>query len=166
LLGEKNRYKICSFSGEEAFRDPSIWGYYANGFKGLAIEVESELFEDDEKLLKRIKPTSTIPAINDRKTHDKNTRNILLSKSRFWKKEDEYRFLINSEKNYHKIGKITAIYFGNPYGRAVNRDGIYKATETLAKFEVLRARLREQIRGIQCHLVKTGKSGIEHEEWG
>lgn len=37
-FAEKDRYKICSFSGKKAFRDPVMWAYYANGFKGMAIE--------------------------------------------------------------------------------------------------------------------------------
>lgn len=40
VFTEKNAYRICSFSGEKALSNPAIWGYCANGFKGVAIEVE------------------------------------------------------------------------------------------------------------------------------
>src|SRR5687768_703238 len=31
---------ICCFSGEEALKNAAMWGYYANGFKGVAIEID------------------------------------------------------------------------------------------------------------------------------
>lgn len=37
---QKVSYRICSFSAEAAFENPCMWGYYANGFKGIAIEIE------------------------------------------------------------------------------------------------------------------------------
>ena len=40
IYNEKNRYKICSFSGKLAFENPCMWGYYAGGFQGVAIEIE------------------------------------------------------------------------------------------------------------------------------
>jgi hypothetical protein len=40
ILGAKAHYKICSFSDEKAFSNPIMWGYYANGFRGVAVEIE------------------------------------------------------------------------------------------------------------------------------
>ena len=40
IFKAKARYKICSFSNEEAFSKPIMWGYYANGFRGVAVEIE------------------------------------------------------------------------------------------------------------------------------
>ena len=44
---EKSRYKICSFSGQRGFENPAMWGYYANGFRGICIRVE---VEDESKI--------------------------------------------------------------------------------------------------------------------
>ncbi|HLO99899.1 MAG TPA: hypothetical protein VK171_14990, partial [Fimbriimonas sp.] len=50
VLSEKSSRLICCFSREAALLNPLMWGYYAGGFKGLAIEVtingeESEIHE-------------------------------------------------------------------------------------------------------------------------
>ncbi|MFA6756860.1 MAG: hypothetical protein WCR62_03875, partial [Sulfurospirillaceae bacterium] len=42
LPATKNKYKICSFSGLKGFENPAMWGYYANGFKGIAIEIATK----------------------------------------------------------------------------------------------------------------------------
>lgn len=164
MRDEKNQFKICSFSGKKAFLNPSIWGYYANGFKGLVIEIEVKLFDDTERLLKKVKISDTIPEIDTSISDEDNARVVLMSKSKYWKKEDEYRFLVKSIENYHTVGKITAIYFGNPYGRAVHQTSICNETETLQEFKKLRDTLRKQIKNIPCYLVKTDKSGINSKE--
>jgi len=40
VFSGKNSFKICSFTGDGSLNNPLLWGYYANGFKGAAIEVE------------------------------------------------------------------------------------------------------------------------------
>ena len=37
ILTEKNEKRICSFSSKEGFENLAMWGYYANGFKGIPI---------------------------------------------------------------------------------------------------------------------------------
>src|SRR3989344_8601879 len=117
-LEQKMHYKICSFSGEKAFEEPTLWGYYANGFRGIAIEVECE----DTKV-RKINYKENIKSINNTSIDE-----ILTTKLDPWKKEEEYRFLVESDNNFHKIGKIKAVYFGDPYNRATNKSNIYMKT--------------------------------------
>ena len=41
-FNEKNKYRICSFSGKKGLKNPILWGYYAHGFRGVAIEIEAK----------------------------------------------------------------------------------------------------------------------------
>ena len=56
MFTEKNKYVICSFSDnsddnipKKPIQNPLLWGYYANGFKGIAIEIE-----EDESNVKKV----------------------------------------------------------------------------------------------------------------
>jgi len=51
IFSDKNNHLICSFSGEKGFKNPLLWGYYANGFKGAVIEIE---VEKDNDYIKRM----------------------------------------------------------------------------------------------------------------
>lgn len=143
---QKMHYKICSFSGKEAFEDPTLWGYYANGFRGIAIEVERG---DTE--LRKINYKKSIKSIDDASVDE-----ILTTKLNPWKKEEEYRFLVLSDNNFHEIGKIKAVYFGEPYNRAVNKDNIYKKTPVLQEYKEIKERLVKIVKGmgINCLYVK------------
>jgi len=135
----KNKYKICSFSGIEGFEKPSIWGYYTSGFKGVAIEIEIE-----ENKVKKIDYKENIPEIFSREIADNAVKNILTRKLKSWESEDEYRYLIESDNNYHKIGKISAVYFGNPYGNLSNTTDIQK-NKKLVEYINFRKRLTKSI---------------------
>jgi len=127
IYGEKGQYKICSFSGKKGFKKPTMWGYYAGGFKGVAIEVEYDAFKQinyDNK-----------ETLFDNKDIEKTVEDILLNKKKVWKDEDEYRFLEKSKENSIKIGKITAIYFGCPYDNLENSEQIQKNRQTFIKYK-------------------------------
>jgi hypothetical protein len=47
----------------------------------------------------------------DEITENWDAREILKRKSKAWKQEDEFRYFKESDKNLHKIGNITAVYF-------------------------------------------------------
>jgi hypothetical protein len=125
----KNEYRLCSFSGSEAFKNPAMWGYYANGFKGVAIEIEVD--KSNVKKIGYVKNS----------TNDNEIENILTSKLTPWEHEAEYRFLKESENNFHKIGEITGVYFGNPYGNVVNRGEIETKSKSLSKYKELKEEL-------------------------
>jgi len=130
LYSDKNKYKICSFSGLKGFENPAMWGYYANGFKGIAIEViindESNTnIENIEKVVyKNNVPKANLDSIKE----------ILTTKLKAWEHEDEYRYIINSEDSKQYIGKINHVYIGCPYGNTTNYEDIIEKSESLKKY--------------------------------
>lgn len=121
IYKSKSKYKICSFSGKKGFNEPTLWGYYANGFKGVAIEIEIPVVK-----INKINYGSELPDFSDNHDSDETAKMILTSKLKSWEKEDEYRFLSVGKDNFHEIGKITSIYFGNPYANTINRNVTYE----------------------------------------
>ena len=126
IFSEKIKYRICSFSGVNGFKNPLLWGYYAGGFKGVAIEVDMNAknnTDDGENIFKQIEYEKNSPktfafkGIKYKDAEDiKNVaQKILTTKLDTWRHEDEFRFLTQSDEKEHEIGRIMAIYFGNPY---------------------------------------------------
>lgn len=122
LFSDKNKYKLCSFTGEEGLKNPLMWGQYANGFKGIAIEVE---VSKDEMSV--VNYHDSVQRIDD--CHGDRVKFILTNKLSPWKHENEYR-LLKEEKleeksdNLQKIGEIKGVYFGAPYKNVENYDQI------------------------------------------
>ena len=138
IYEEKKQCRICSFSDIWGFKKPIMWGYYANGFKGMAIEIEVEVDKECLEGKKCFRPMSyndEIPEIEDKDDSWASVIEILTHKSTRWKHEREYRFLKKTNKNFCKIGQITAIYFGNPYGNASNRSDILKDDNNLVEYD-------------------------------
>lgn len=129
VLSQKNRRKICSFSGVSAFRKPCMWGYYANGFKGIAIEIEVDPQEIEK--VNYVKETPLTSEVNE----------ILTTKLNSWRHENEYRFIKVSDENHNKIGKITKVYFGDPYAGLTNSDSISDLNEKIRKYRMRREEL-------------------------
>lgn len=116
IFDQKNSYRICSFSGKAALKDPRMWGYYANGFKGLAIEIE--ILSDE---IKKVDYQNSLLWAD---TNSPNIKKIITTKLKWWKHECEYRYLKTGRNRYEKIGSITGIYFGDPHGSLQNRNQI------------------------------------------
>jgi hypothetical protein len=134
IYEEKNNYKICSFSGSSGFENPSMWGYYANGFKGIVIGVEIK-----KELIKKVKYINKNLEINA----DTHIEDMLLQKLISWEHEDEYRYLMKSDNNYHQIGPITAVYFGDPYNGFSNRCELYHGSQSWREYEQRKVRLKQ-----------------------
>lgn len=161
IYNEKNKYRICSFSGKKAFGNPAMWGYYANGFEGMAIEIEV-----NKEDVKKIAYVDDSPSLEGLTGNDKIEK-ILTSKLKPWKHEMEYRFLKipeeNEHLNEHPIGKITAVYFGKPHSDIVNKWAVYKENEKLQCYQCFRNKLITiaQNKGIKCFFVKIENSKVE-----
>jgi hypothetical protein len=141
IYTDKENYKICSFSSEEAFSNPTMWGYYANGFRGVAIEIE---VRSDNDKVKRIEYECEIPKLKNTPSYEeakKEAEKILTTKLKLWDHENEYRFLEKSSSDEFEIGEITALYFGDPYGNAQNKKEIIKNSKTLEKYRKLRGKI-------------------------
>lgn len=165
LYGEKNRYKICSFSAAKALQEPTMWGHYANGFKGVVIEI---LTNEEDKLYP-INYQPNISYIENGNNVEEKAINILTTKLDSWGKEVEYRSLreMGARERLYKVGTISALYFGNPYGHAVNKKRIFKKNPVLKKFEKEREELKNLAlkKGIKCYSVKIENNRVvKHEE--
>jgi len=149
IYNEKNKYKICSFSGKTAFEKPCMWGYYAKGFKGIAIEIK---VNDGE--VKKIDYKKDIHTING--TDQSEIEAVLTTKLTSWKHEAEQRFLKESEENEHAIGSITAVYFGEPYSNIGNSRAVYNDNQILQCYKCFRNQLITILRenDIKCSSIK------------
>jgi hypothetical protein len=175
IFYEKYKYKICSFSGVNGFKNPLLWGYYAGGFKGVAIEVEIGNHQDNSENISNIeqieylKNIPDIFALEDTTTSDFSTiaKNILTKKLETWKHEDEFRFLIQSVDEKHKIGKITAIYFGDPYANLFNttdiENGDISNNKKLKEYRELKKEIIKiaKEKSIKCFNVKIVDNKVE-----
>jgi hypothetical protein len=128
IFGEKASYKICSFSNKKAFSNPIMWGYYANGFRGVAIEIEVYRFK-----INKIKYEDEIQGFEGSNPNIVAKR-ILTTKLSMWEHEYEYRLLEQSERNKIKIGNITGLYFGDPYEIAHNRNNIVEDSNNIREY--------------------------------
>ncbi|RKY05093.1 MAG: hypothetical protein DRP56_09310 [Planctomycetota bacterium] len=159
---KKTEYGICSFSGFEAIENLLMWGYYANGFKGVAIEIEV-----DEQNVEKVNYVEDLADISKERvgnTTNNIVKKILTTKLNCWKHEEEYRFLIKCLDNFNenesgiekKIEKITAIYFGDPFGNTENAKKIVNGSKSLRKYKKYRERLETLAdeKGIPCSTIK------------
>jgi len=93
VFTQKNRFGICSFSGARALPNPTIWGYYANGLKGVAFEVEVSLPSNSIEMVKYLdRPVEWEDHSPDSSIEDR-VKSIITSKLKAWENEHEYRFL-------------------------------------------------------------------------
>ena len=81
---------------------------------------------------------------------------ILTTKLLLWKHECEYRFLKKSDDSRHKIGNITALYFGDPYERTKNKNNITENSDAIRKYLELKNRILNitKEKGLDVHSVK------------
>ena len=115
LFGEKARYTICSFTGDQALKRPTMWGYYANGFKGMAIEVEVPRAE-----IEPVKYVDRLEHIDPADPPPVRVREILCTKLSSWKHEHEYRYLNEDGSDFKRIGEIRRVCLGLPFRNAEN----------------------------------------------
>jgi len=151
LYGEKSKHAICSFSGERAFSNPLMWGYYANGFKGIAIEVDVDC---PGSSIEKMYYASEVVNIKNNETTDAAVKRILTTKLCCWAHEDEYRYLRQGGNGLHEIGTITAVHFGVPYKTIINAEDAQRrprVREYLCRVKSLEQTAKDQ--GISCSQV-------------
>ncbi len=156
LFSAKNSYKICSFSNVYGFENPLLWGHYANGFKGVAIEIDvnpSEVYQ--------VRYANSILDIKlSGQDADDIVKEILTTKLILWNYENEYRLLRKNEESKQQLGRTTKVYFGNPYGNLYNTHEIQP--EAIKNYLDLREKLLEKINkyNIDSSLVKVNGTKV------
>lgn len=154
LFEEKNKYQICSFSSEEALVNPLMWGYYADGFKGVAIEIDATVGGDDGAREVDYVPES--PGVDG---GENEICKVLTTKLEAWTHEKEYRFLHERGRGPRKFGKITAVYFGSPYGFVMNREQVSDASAAIKKYDRRKERLLKISRSMKYKLFSAHATG-------
>lgn len=145
----KEGYKICSFSSIKGFLNPAMWGYYTNGFKGVAIEIEVGVSCGN---LKKIGNVEEVKYRDKLPSSESEVKTILLYKSAAWEHEYEHRFLIESDDKKHEIGNIKSVCFGLPYGNTVNSEGIQSKIKDFEKYIAYKDRIKKIVENtkIEC----------------
>lgn len=137
-----------------------MWGYYTDGFKGIAIEIEIK-----KKEVKKINYIANLHTLKSKNLFN-NVDEILTTKLNKWKHEKEYRFMIESEENSHEIGKIKKIYIGNPYGNTFNKQNVIDNSKKIKEFLDLKDELEKFLKNKKidyCSVKIEGNKVIELE---
>lgn len=94
IISAKRQYKICSLAG--TFNRHLLWSHYAGGFDGVAIEVE---LPDRHPKVKKVDYREVFAYVNmhEYTNEEDAARDILFSKNKEWKYEEEIRILNDSE---------------------------------------------------------------------
>jgi len=104
FIDEKSEYKICSFS--KTYQSILLWTFYADVFKGIAIEITLDL--KNNKNLNKVEYCKCIPDLNS----ETKPIDVLKKKVNLWSYEKEYRAIAKSDQYFIPIGKITGILLG------------------------------------------------------
>ena len=101
------RFKICSLS--KSFNDVRLWSNYADGHKGIAIEID---FSGNEEDIHEVKYVPKLKEYGITLLTRPEPAEVLSFKSEHWEYEDECR-IIQEEKYYPITGCIKRIYTGH-----------------------------------------------------
>jgi hypothetical protein len=113
----KSRYKVCSLS--EDFQSHLMWSHYADGFKGLAIEVE---LPNEDINIRQLEYRGVFAFLDmdSITTEDEAARRILFSKYQEWSYEREIRILSSAEY-YELRSPIRRVIVGHRMSHALQR---------------------------------------------
>lgn len=159
LFNVKKRLGICSFLSEKAFQCPANWGYYAGGFRGVALE-----FEVPSEKMNEVSYVSFAEIQNCVEVSD--LKKLLCRKLDCWEREQEWRFFHDSHSKSVRIGKLCSVYFGDPFKNLVNEEGIRRESESLRQYLLRRERLMSvsEAKGYARYYVCIDNSGVAFEE--
>lgn len=161
IYDDKAATVACSFSKQDALLDPLLWGYYANGFKGVAIQVDAkdrdfESVEYTDELLKAAELDVVDPV-----------RTILSRKRECWEHEKEARVFRNSQAERtqsFKVGKVTGVIFGASYPKTFSNPDRFGRRQRMIAYNCRVAYLKELAEAkriaIQTARLRAGKVEI------
>ena len=96
----KNKYRICSLS--QTYDCHLLWAHYADGFRGIAIEIE---LPNNSPSIRPVKYRGVFAGVNINSVtnEDEAAKSILFSKNAEWEYEKEVRVL--SEGEWYELPK-------------------------------------------------------------
>jgi hypothetical protein len=132
LYPHKAKLLICSFSESGALSSPAMWGYYAGGFKGIALEVEvADSAPGAVEYIKKVEYRKVPFALGEVEPGTDAAQRVLCRKLDAWKHEREWRSIVECEHlpegitgKAIRMGTITGIYVGDPLRNIGNREEI------------------------------------------
>lgn len=139
IKNRKREYRVCSMS--KTFDNYLLWSHYADGYDGIAVEVE--LPESDFEEVEYI-PSFPIINIAGSKGADHSARQILKTKHKAWKYEREVRVL--STNHWYELE--------SPVERIIAGHRLHEAL-----FETLKIVCRDQ--GIVLNKTGIGDMGVD-----
>lgn len=139
LFHMKNNRFICSFSGARAFKRPLMWGYYANGFRGIAVKLE--VAKSDVRGVSYVAQGVNWTPSSKNETTSTWLERVLTTKLKCWKHEDEYRYITKEEGGARVIGAISEVYFGWPYKAVINFEEVKAESKALREYDARVAEL-------------------------
>ena len=101
-----SRTKICSLSS--TLKEVRLWSHYADGHKGIAIEID---FPNELPSVHEVTYIDELREYGRTFLTEPTSEEILSFKTRHWKFEKEYR-IIQEEEFFSIAGRISAIYAG------------------------------------------------------
>jgi hypothetical protein len=143
LTPVKENYKVCSFS--ETYNEPLLWAHYAEGHKGVVIEID---ISNKNRFLKSVIYFKKHLSFNIKKLHEdgkiKNVAKLILRcKLKNWEYEREFRLLYKDaffNCSEHNV-KITRVLMG-----CRTSDVIQKTLEIIcAEKEIRLSRLNNKL---------------------
>lgn len=105
VLSEKSQQRICSLTTSPY--NPLMWSYYADGHKGICIEIDKIL--ESPRTRVAVKYKCDFPEMKQNTNPFDASKHILSYKSLLWKNEHEIRYL--SKKETLKV-HITRVFAG------------------------------------------------------
>jgi hypothetical protein len=109
LIVGKHRRRICSFT--KTFESPLLWTHYANSFRGICIEIETEESIPYKMVEVNYSPFKLFLKNYEGANYSDFVDIILSAKNEAWEYESEIRFLTN-ETFIDKGFSIESIYLG------------------------------------------------------
>lgn len=109
IAESKQKYKICSLS--KTYDNHLLWVHYANGFDGVAIEIE---LPNDSHNIKELDYNRGVFAgidITENTNEEDVAKYILFSKNNVWAYEEEIRILHDS--SFYENIKVTRVIAGH-----------------------------------------------------
>lgn len=108
VINAKHQYKVCSLS--KTYKNYLLWSHYANGYDGVAIEVE---LPNDSYHIKNVEPRGNryFLDLKNFENEDEAAKAILFSKHSVWAYEKEIRILSQNEF-YPIVGQLKRVIIG------------------------------------------------------
>jgi len=97
--------RICSLSS--TLSDIRMWSHYADGHKGIVIEIETS----NKTKIKKVKYNTSLPKFGTTFLGSLGISEVLENKTYHWDYEEEYR-IIGNDKYFDITNKIKSVYCG------------------------------------------------------